>query len=159
MTVDALLTASEAAALLRLDVRRVQTLARSGRLPGVRAGRKWLFPRQALLDALRGPGTRTPSPAAPSGAAVTPASTAGVEISARNQLRGRVARLVVDGLMAEVEIAVGDQRLVSVITRSAAERLQLREGQEVLAVIKSTEIMVARDAASAAPPAVDPASS
>ena len=137
MTAD-LLTAGEAAALLRLNVRRVQALARVGRLPARRAGRKWLFPRQALLDALAGGGTSAP-----------PAPLVGVDISARNQLRGRVTHLTVEGLMAEVEIAIGEQSVVSVITRHAAERLGLAEGQEVLAVIKSTEIMVARPAARA----------
>ena len=130
-----LLTADEAAALLRLNVRRVQTLARAGRLPARRTGRRWLFPRQALLDTLAG------------GRAAPPPPVVGVDISARNQLRGRVARLTVDGLMAEVEITVGDQQVVSVITRHAAERMGLAEGQDVLAVIKSTEIMIARPAA------------
>lgn len=149
-----LLTAAEAAALLRLDVRRVQALARSGRLPGVRTGRKWLFAREALLGALAGGRAAAPDAAAGGGGPrgrVRP--NAGLDISARNQLRGCVVALTVDGLMAEVEIAVGDQRLVSLITRRAAERLGLGEGQEVLAVIKSTEIMVAR----AATPAADAA--
>ena len=132
-----LLTADEAAALLRLNVRRVQALARSGRLPARRAGRKWLFPRQALLDTLAGAASAPPPP------------LVGMDISARNQLRGTVTRLTVEGLMAEVEIGIGGQSVVSVITRHAAERLGLAEGQEVLAVIKSTEIMVARPAAHA----------
>ncbi len=67
-----------------------------------------------------------------------------MQLSARNQLRGRLAALRVDGLMAEVTIDVGGQRLVSVITRAGAEALGLREGDEVTAVIKSTEVMVAK---------------
>jgi molybdopterin-binding protein len=50
-----------------------------------------------------------------------------------------------DGLMAEVTLDVGGQELVSVITRSSAERLRLRVGDEVLAVVKSTEVMIGRD--------------
>ena len=155
MPAPELLTAAEAATLLRVDVRRIQALARAGRLPGVRAGRRWLFARHALLATLGRSGAAALDRAGGSGAvAEAGPPTAGVDISARNQLRARVVGLTVDGLMAEVELALGDQRLVSVITRRAAERLGLAEGQEVLAVIKSTEIMVAR----AAVPAPDRAS-
>ena len=129
---DDLLTAAQAADLLHLHVKRVQALARDGKLPAVRYGRKWLFPRARLLA----PGGDTPA----SRAVAAPA--AGVDISARNQLRGRIAALAVDGVMAEVRIAIGDQELVSIITRSSAERLGLHVGGEVLAVIKSTEVMI-----------------
>ena len=129
---DDLLTAAQAADLLHLHVKRVQALARDGKLPAVRYGRKWLFPRARLL-------TVGGAPAA-TRAGAGPAN--GVDISARNQLRGRVTAMTVDGVMAEVRIAIGDQELVSIITRSSAERLGLRVGGEVLAVIKSTEVMI-----------------
>jgi len=68
-----------------------------------------------------------------------------MQLSARNQLQGRVTALRADGLMAEVTIELnGGQRLVSVITRASAEALGLREGDVVTAVIKSTEVMVAK---------------
>ncbi len=126
-----LLSAQETGRLLRLNVKRVQALARTGRLPAVRVGRKWLFPRsriEALLGEASAPVTRA------------------VELSARNQLRGRVLRLRVEGLMSEVSLDVGGQELVAVITRASAERLRLAEGDEVLAVIKSTEVMIGREA-------------
>ena len=50
-----------------------------------------------------------------------------------------------DGLMAEVQIRIGDQELVSVITRSSARRLDLVIGDQVFAVIKSTEVIVAKE--------------
>jgi len=131
--VDDLLTAEQAADLLHLHVKRVQALARDGKLPAVRYGRRWLFPRQRLLQGLHGTlQARHP--------------TAGVDISARNQLRGCVLALTADGVMAEVRLQIGDQELVSIITRASAERLALREGDEVLAVIKSTEVMIAKAA-------------
>src|SRR5262245_32239309 len=133
---DDLLTAEQTAALLHLNVKRVQALARSGKLPALRSGRRWLFRRSDLLDAMR--------PGVEPAAAAEPRSS--IDISARNQLRGRVERLVVEGLMAEVHIAVGDQTLVALITRSSAERLGLRRGLPVLAVVKSTEVMVALEA-------------
>jgi molybdopterin-binding protein len=47
--------------------------------------------------------------------------------------------------MAEVRLDIDGQELVAVITRSSAQRLRLRVGDEVLAVIKSTEVMIGRD--------------
>jgi molybdopterin-binding protein len=55
-----------------------------------------------------------------------------------------VAEVAVDGLMAEVRVSIGDQELVAVITRSAAERLRLRRGDDVFAVVKSTEVMIGK---------------
>ncbi len=67
-----------------------------------------------------------------------------MEISARNQLRGQVKSVSVDGIMAEVHIQIGQQELVSVITRASVERLGIRVGDEVVAVIKATEVMVGK---------------
>lgn len=68
-----------------------------------------------------------------------------MELSARNQPRGRIVTLHTNGLMAEVTIDLGaGQRLVSMITRASAEHLGLREGDEVTAIVKSTEVMVAK---------------
>ena len=127
---DDLITAAEAAKLLHLHVKRVQHLARTGELPATRYGRKWLFSRARLLGARA--------------SAASPADSPGAfEISARNRLRGRLTSIVTDGIMAEVHVAIGDQEVVSIITRSSAERLRLTVGDEVFAVIKSTEIMIA----------------
>ncbi len=123
-----LLTAQEASVLLHLHVKRIQALARAGRLPGVRVGRKWLFPRRQLMGALRG----------------SREDVREVEISARNQLRGQVKAVSVDGVMAEVHIQIGQQELVSVITRASVERLGIHVGDEVVAVIKATEVMVGK---------------
>lgn len=124
------LTVHQAADLLHLHVKRVQALARSGKLPAVRAGRKWLFPRSALLALLRG----TAGPAAASPA----------QLSGRNQLRGRITAISVDGVMAEVRIEIGGHELVSIITRASVERLGLKVGEEATAVIKATDVMIGR---------------
>ena len=68
-----------------------------------------------------------------------------VALSGRNQLRGVVEEVRVAGLLAEVRLRIGDQRLTAVITRDAADELKLRRGQSALAVIKATEVMVARE--------------
>jgi molybdate transport system regulatory protein len=125
------LSVAEAAELLHLNAKRVQYLARSGRIPAMRLGRKWLFPRRELESLL----AQTPP---------EPAPTQAIDLSARNQLRGRIVGLTTEGLMAEVRVGIGDQELVSVITRGAAERLQLRVGDPVYAVIKSTEVMIGK---------------
>src|SRR5690348_7428133 len=125
------LDVQQAAELLHLNPKRVQILARAGKLPAARVGRKWLFQRDQLESLL--------------GAAAPPRPAPSLAISARNRLRGRIASLRVEGLMAEVTLRIGDQELVSVITRSSAERMNLREGDEAFAVIKSTEVMIGRE--------------
>lgn len=66
-------------------------------------------------------------------------------ISARNQLPGTVTSIATGEVMAEVEVAVGEHRIVSVITRRSVEELGLSQGDKVTVVIKSTEVMLAKD--------------
>ena len=82
-------------------------------------------------------------PAQPRGKKRTPGVV--VALSGRNQLRGIVEEVRVEGLLAQVSIRIGDQRLTAVITRDAVDELRLKRGQPALAVIKSTEVMVARE--------------
>jgi molybdopterin-binding protein len=67
-----------------------------------------------------------------------------LQTSARNRLPGVVIRLQLGDIMAQVDVRVGDNHIVSVITREAAEELNLQEGDEVLVIVKSTEVMVAK---------------
>jgi molybdopterin-binding protein len=66
-------------------------------------------------------------------------------LSGRNQLRGIVEEVRTDGLMAQIRLRIGDQSLTAIITRDAIEALRLRRGDDALAVIKSTEVMIARE--------------
>ena len=66
-------------------------------------------------------------------------------LSARNQFKGTVKSIKLGEVMAEVIISVSDLEIVSVITRSSAESLALKVGAEVTTVIKSTEVLLARD--------------
>ena len=66
-----------------------------------------------------------------------------MEISARNQLKGTVRSVEVGAIMAEVVVDVGDQQVVSAITKASAERLGLEAGKEVTVIIKATEVMLA----------------
>jgi molybdopterin-binding protein len=63
-------------------------------------------------------------------------------LSARNQLVGVVKSVKLGDVMAEVVIQVGSFEIVSVITRSSAESMGLKVGDQVKAVIKSTEVLV-----------------
>lgn len=74
-----------------------------------------------------------------------------VSISGRNQLRGYVDEVRVEGLLAQVRLRIGDQTLTAVITRDAVDELKLRRGDEALAIVKATEVMIAREAVTAAP--------
>ncbi len=66
-------------------------------------------------------------------------------LSARNQLRGEVASVRGDGVLCEVVVRLGDgQEITSVITQRSAERLGVKRGVSVTAVVKSTEVMLFR---------------
>jgi molybdopterin-binding protein len=67
------------------------------------------------------------------------------ELSARNRFRGVVRAVEVDGFLARVELDItAPARVVAIITREATEELDLRPGQEAVAVVKSTSVMVER---------------
>ena len=69
-----------------------------------------------------------------------------VSLSGRNQLRGFVEEVRTDGLLAQVRLRVGDQSLTAIITKDAITELKLKKGDVALAIIKSTEVMIAREA-------------
>ncbi|MGI8428721.1 MAG: TOBE domain-containing protein [Solirubrobacteraceae bacterium] len=66
-----------------------------------------------------------------------------MQLSARNQLKGRVVSVAPGASIANVEIEVGDQRLMASITVEAADELALNEGMDVIAVIKASDVIVA----------------
>jgi molybdopterin-binding protein len=67
-------------------------------------------------------------------------------LSARNRLAGFVEEVRVDGLLAQVRLRVGDQSLTAVITSDAVRALKLRRGDDAIAIVKSTEVMIATPA-------------
>ena len=64
-------------------------------------------------------------------------------MSARNRLHGFIDEVRIDGLLAQVRLRVGDQSLTAVITADAVRALKLRRGDDAIAIIKSTEVMIA----------------
>ena len=68
-----------------------------------------------------------------------------MDLSARNQFTGTVTNVKLGGVMAEITVEIaGGQELVSVITRTSAERMGLQAGDQVTVVIKSTEVLLGK---------------
>jgi molybdopterin-binding protein len=68
-----------------------------------------------------------------------------MQLSARNQLRGRITTVSLGAVMAEITVDIGGgNSLVSAITRASAESMDLREGMDVVAVIKATEVLIGK---------------
>jgi len=69
-----------------------------------------------------------------------------MKISARNTLKGKVKKITTGLVNSEVVVELpGGMEVVSVITKTSAEALGLKEGKEVNAVIKATSVMLAVD--------------
>ena len=66
-------------------------------------------------------------------------------ISARNRLQGTVEEVVLGTVMAHVVVKVGENLIESAITRRSADEMKLKKGDTVLAIIKSTEVMIQKD--------------
>ena len=117
----------EAAELLGVSDDTVRRWAESGRLPTSRdeAGRQVVA--GADLAALAQSLAQDPPPN---------------HGSARNRMRGIVTRVVRDGVMAQVELQAGPYRLVSLMSREAADELGLEPGVLATAVVKATNVVV-----------------
>ena len=67
-----------------------------------------------------------------------------MQLSARNQLKGKVKSVKSDTLTAEVIVDVGGNELVSSITRTSADALALKVGDAVTVIIKASEVLIAK---------------
>jgi molybdopterin-binding protein len=67
-----------------------------------------------------------------------------MEISARNQLKGKVKNVTAGAVMSEVMVDVGGQEVVSMISKASVERLGLKPGDSVVAIIKATDVMIGK---------------
>jgi molybdopterin-binding protein len=122
--------ATEAAALLGVSDDTIRRWIDAGRLPAVRdsAGR-WVLSGRDLAEFAR-------EHASP------PTIDSDVLSSSRNRMPGLVTHVVRDGVMAQVEIQAGPFRLVSLMTREAADELGLEPGVLAVASVKSTAVVV-----------------
>jgi len=65
-------------------------------------------------------------------------------ISGRNQLVGRVISIKIEGLIAQVNVLIGGQRINAIVTADAVREMRLKIGETIAALIKSTEVMLLR---------------
>lgn len=69
-----------------------------------------------------------------------------MKISARNQLKGKVEKITMGAVNAEVVIrTTAGETIVSIVTKDSVENLGLVEGNEVYAVVKASNVMLAVD--------------
>ena len=137
------LTRAQVAQMLHITPKTLAVWEKSGRIPvPERDWRGWRLYDEAAVAAVRAALT----PDAPVQAAPAPPELAPtLQISARNALTGVVKEITGDGVLCEVTLDLGSgQEIVSVITRSSAQRLGLAPGVTATALIKSTEVLLAR---------------
>ena len=71
-----------------------------------------------------------------------------MELRARNQIKGTITNIELGAVMADVTVEIGGGRtLTSVITKHSVERLGLKAGDQVVVIIKATEVMLGKPTA------------
>src|SRR6516164_4449157 len=65
-------------------------------------------------------------------------------VSGRNQLAGNVISIRIEGLLAEVILAIGSASITAIVTAEAVRELGLKKGDTAAALIKSTDVMIER---------------
>ncbi|MGB5622062.1 MAG: TOBE domain-containing protein [Gammaproteobacteria bacterium] len=69
-----------------------------------------------------------------------------MKTSARNVLKGKVKKVTPGAVNTEVVVEVGDgTKVISIITKASAKKLGLKKGKKVYAVIKASDVMIAKD--------------
>jgi molybdopterin-binding protein len=123
--VEDLIRIGAAASALGVSADTLRRWERDGRVEFVRRGGQRFLPAATLAELLR-------------------ARAGGGHSSARNRLSGVVVDVQMDGVMAKVELACGPYRIVSLMSREAAEELELAPGATATAVVKSTTVIIER---------------
>ena len=68
-----------------------------------------------------------------------------MKLSARNQLEGKITNVEKGAVMANIKIEIADPNVITaVITKESADKLGLSEGDDVTAIIKSTEVIIGK---------------
>ena len=121
-----MLRIGEVAKALGVSIDTLRRWDAEGRVTFIRRGNQRMLPASELADLLRSRdfGTR--------------------RSSARNRLAGLVVGVERDGVMAKVEMACGDYRIVSLMSREAADELGLEPGVTATAVVKATNVIIDR---------------
>jgi molybdopterin-binding protein len=114
-----------AAQALGVSVDTLRRWERNGQIAFERRGNRRVLAPEELARVLRERGTNSRS-------------------SARNRLAGVVIEVQRDGVMAQIDLSCGPYRIVSLMSREAADELALEPGQTATAVVKSTSVVVER---------------
>ncbi len=123
---DDLLRIGEVAKAVGVSIDTLRRWEADGRVTFVRQGNQRMLPASELAALLQARGgSRRKS-------------------SARNRLPGVVVSVVRDGVMAQVEMSCGDHRIVSLMSREAADDLELEAGVQAIAVVKATNVIIER---------------
>ena len=69
----------------------------------------------------------------------------GLKISARNQMKGRVIEIEKEGLISKIKISIEPAIITAIITKEAADVLDIKKNDEVVAVVKATEVMIGKE--------------
>ena len=121
-----LLSIGDVAKALGVSVETLRRWEADGRVKFVRHNNRRMLPAEKLADLLVAHGANTTTS------------------SARNRLAGIVTAVKRDGVMAQVELSCGDYRIVSLMSREAADELELAPGVHASAVVKATNVIVER---------------
>jgi molybdopterin-binding protein len=112
-----------AASALGVSIDTLRRWERSGRITFQREGRQRFMSSQDLGELLRERGAKGLS-------------------SARNRLQGTIVAVKKDGVMAQIDMACGPYRIVSLMSSEAADELGLKPGGQATAVVKSTTVII-----------------
>jgi molybdopterin-binding protein len=123
LPIDDLVQIGAAAAALGVSIDTLRRWERAGRIRFERRGNRRYISSHELADRLRERGATSRS-------------------SARNRLQGTVLAVQKDGLMAQIDMACGPYRIVSLMSREAADELDLKPGDQATAIVKSTTVIV-----------------
>lgn len=121
-----LLSIGDVAKALGVSVETLRRWEADGRVSFVRHNNRRMLPADQLAALLVVQSARTTSS------------------SARNRMAGIVTAVKRDGVMAQVELSCGDYRIVSLMSREAADELGLAPGVHASAVVKATNVIVER---------------
>lgn len=124
--IDGMVRIGTAAQAIGVSIDTLRRWERDGRIAFERRGKQRYLAAEDLANLLRD------------------RAAGGDRSSARNRMAGVVVSVEKDGVMAKVEMACGPYRIVSLMSREAADELGLRPGVTATAVVKSTTVIVER---------------
>jgi molybdate transport system regulatory protein len=69
----------------------------------------------------------------------------GLKLSARNQMKGRIIEIEKEGLISKIKISIEPAIITAIITKEAADAMDIKKNDSVVAVVKATEVMIGKE--------------